>query len=49
MLFWCDLKFEKGEKKVCQKADSNLGQLCQKDYALYNIGFTICSTGADDY
>ncbi len=23
MLFWCDLKFEKGEKNVRQKADSN--------------------------
>ncbi len=25
MLFWCDLKFFKGRKKLCQKADSNPG------------------------
>ncbi len=46
MLFWCDLEFEKGEKKVRQKADSNLGRPRQKEH---NTCFTICATGADDY
>ncbi len=45
MLFWCDLKFEKGEKKVCQKADSNPGWSRQNKYY---TRFTICPTRTDD-
>ncbi len=45
MLFWCDLKFEKGEKKVRQKAELNPCQSRQKEY---DTGFTICATGTDD-
>ncbi len=46
MLFWCDLKFEKGEKKVRQKADSNPGRSRQREN---DTRFTICATGIDDY
>ncbi len=46
MLFWCDVKFEKGEKKVRQKADSNPGRSRQKEY---DTRFTISAPGADDW
>ncbi len=49
MPFRCDMKFEKGEKKVCQKMDSNPGWSHQKAHAPYHLFYSGFYTTETDY